>query len=159
MAPRDSRTFTRPLDYHALADLRYQIRRFLRIREVAAREAGVEPQQYLMLLQIKGLEGREATTVGVLAERLQIRHHAAVQLVDRLVRRGMVERRPHGHDRRAVTVWLRPAGEKLLRRLASYSVEELTVEGPQLVESLKRLIRQSTRGRGLPGTATRKATR
>src|SRR5262244_283969 len=157
MAPRDSRTFTRPLDYHALADLRYQIRRFLRIREVAAREAGVAPQQYLLLLQIKGLEGREVSTVGVLAERLQIRHHAAVQLVNRLVRRDMVERRRDGRDRREVMVNVRPAGERLLRRLASYSVDELTTEGPRLVSSLNRLVLQSTRGRGLSRNGSRKA--
>ncbi len=159
MITRASRTFTRRLDYHALADLRYQIRRFLRIREVAAQEAGVEPQQYLMLLQIKGLEGREVSTVGVLAERLQIRHHSAVQLVDRLVRRDMVERRRDGRDRREVVVYLRPAGEKLLRRLASYSVDELTTEGPQLVSSLNRLVRQSTRGRVLSRNGSRMATR
>ena len=64
----------RAADYRALADLRYQIRRFLRVREVAARTAGVEPQQYLVLLQIKGLEGHEVATMSVLAERLQIRH-------------------------------------------------------------------------------------
>ena len=135
------------LDYHALSDLRYQIRRFLRIREVAAREAGVEPQQYLLLLQIKGLDGRAPATIGAMAERLQIRHHAAVQLVNRLANRGLVERRREGRDRREVTVGLRPAGEKLLARLANYSVEELTVEGPQLVASLNRLVARSTRGR------------
>src|SRR5262249_23489681 len=128
MARHASRTFANRLDYRALADLRSQIRRFLRIREVAAREAGVEPQQYLLLLQIKGLEGREVSTVGVLAERLQIRHHAAVQLVNRLVRRDMVERRRDGRDRREVMVNVRPAGERLLRRLASDSVGEQTTE-------------------------------
>src|SRR5438067_10583737 len=91
----------RAVDYRALADLRYQLRRFLRVREVAARAAGVEPQQYLALLQIKGLEEREAPTMGGLAERLQLRHHSAVQLVDRVVRRGMVERRRDRRDRRA----------------------------------------------------------
>src|ERR671931_280692 len=97
-AARASRSLTTPLDYRALADLRYQIRRFLRVREVAARAAGVEPQQYLALLQIKGLEGHEVATMSVLAERLQIRHHAVVQLVDRLATAGMVERRRDGRD-------------------------------------------------------------
>src|SRR2546427_12544806 len=156
---RASRTATTQLDYRALADLRYQIRRFLRVREVAARAAGVEPQQYLVLLQIKGLEGHEAATLSVLAERLQIRHHAVVQLVDRLVRQGMVERRRHGRDRREVLVCLRPAGEKVLKRLASYSVAELTIEGPSLVASLNRLVIQSTRRRILSRNGTRKARR
>jgi DNA-binding MarR family transcriptional regulator len=159
MAPLLTRIPGARVDYHALADLRYQLRRFLRVREVAAREAGVEPQQYLVLLQIKGLEGRAAATMGVLAERLQLRHHSAVQLVDRLVRGGMVERRRDRRDRREVVVRLRPAGEHLLRRLARHSVAELTTEGPKLVASLNRLIMQSMRGRGLSRNGTRKAAR
>jgi DNA-binding MarR family transcriptional regulator len=139
--------------------LRYQLRRFLRVREIAARAAGVEPQQYLALLQIKGLEERRAPTMGVLAERLQLRHHSAVQLVNRLVRRGMVERRRDRRDRREVVVRLRPAGEKLLTRLAGHSVVELATEGPQLVASLKRLVMRSTGGRVLSRNGTRKATR
>src|SRR5881628_1615979 len=82
------------VDYHTLADFRYRLRRFLRARELAARTAGVAPQQYLVLLQIKGSYGREPPTIGVLAERLQKQHHGVVQLVDRLVERGMVARRP-----------------------------------------------------------------
>ena len=133
------------LDYAVLADLRYQIRRFLRVRETVARAAGVEPQQYLLLLQVKGLEGRQPATIGALAERLQLRHHSVVQLVNRLANRGMVERRRDGSDRREVIVALRPAGEKVLAQLARYSVDELITEGPQLVSSLKRLVMQSLR--------------
>jgi len=145
--PRALRTAATELDYQALADLRYLIRRFLRVREVTARAAGVEPQQYLVLLQIKGLEGREAATMSVLAERLQIRHHAVVQLVDRLASRDMVERRRDGRDRREVVVRLRPRGDQMLRRLAGYSLAELTTEGPSLVASLNRVVMQSRRGR------------
>ena len=149
----------RAADYRALADLRYQIRRFLRVREVAARTAGVEPQQYLVLLQIKGLEGHEVATMSVLAERLQIRHHAVVQLIDRLVRAGMVERRRDGRDRREVVVRLRPAGERVLKRLAGYSLAELTTEGPSLVASLDRLVMQSMRGRMPSRNGARKVPR
>src|SRR5262249_18047659 len=101
------------VDYRTLADLRYHIRRFLRVREAAARHAWLEPQQYVLLLQIKGLKGREATTIGRLAERLQLRHHSTVELVDRLVARGLVARQRDTADRRTVIVALRPAGEKV----------------------------------------------
>jgi DNA-binding MarR family transcriptional regulator len=109
------------VDYETLADLRYHIRRFLRIREEAARAAGIEPQQYLVLLQIKGLAQRRPATIGALTERLQIRHHATVQLVDRLAQRGMVRRRRAEVDRRGVVVQLTARGEVTLRKLALHS--------------------------------------
>jgi DNA-binding MarR family transcriptional regulator len=135
---------TRQIDYQTLADLRYQIRRFLRTRELAVRAAGLEPQQYLVLLQVKGLEGRGAATIGTLAERLQIRHHGVVQLVNRLARRGMVDRLREGCDRRAVVVTLRPEGQAVLRRLALESVAELEAEAPALVSSLTKLVQRSS---------------
>src|SRR5688572_3415285 len=142
------------VDYATLADLRYQLRRFLGRREEAARAAGVEPQQYALLLQLKGLEGRRSVTIGALAERLQIRHHSAVELVDRLVARRLVDRRRNGRDGRAVEVALRPAGQAVLRRLALYSTAELKSDGPALVSVLRRLIRQQ--GRTMNGTRSQR---
>src|SRR5437588_7061226 len=89
-------------DYRALAEFRYQIRRFLRFSEEAAYAAGLEPQQHQLLLAIKGLpEGRKAT-IGELAERLQLRHHSTVELIDRLVKRELVERHRDEEDQRRV---------------------------------------------------------
>lgn len=139
-----TRRRTPSVDYAALAELRYQIRQFLRKRETSARAAGVEPQQYLLLLQVKGLADRPAT-IGALAERLQINHHAVVQLINRLAERSMVERQRGGSDRRHVVIALRSRGETVLRRLALQSVAELKTEGPALVSSLKRLIGESRR--------------
>lgn len=129
-----------PIDYWTLAELRYQIRRFLRIRELAARAKGVEPQQYVLLLQVKGLEGRRPVTIGTLAERLQVAHHSAVELVDRLVRRGMLERRTMSPDRRAVVVQLTAKGSRLVRCIAGESLSELRAEGPALLAVLRRLL-------------------
>jgi len=157
--PETPHDATSGVDYPTLADLRYQIRRFLRTREIAARTAGIEPQHYLLLLQVKGLDGRVVPTIGALAERLQIQHHAVVQLVDRLVRRGMVRRRRAGRDRREVVVELRPAAEAVLQRLASYSVAELRREGPALVASLGRLVKRSARGIRSPGARPRRRER
>jgi DNA-binding MarR family transcriptional regulator len=131
----------RRTDYAALAEWRYQIRQLLGRREAAARAAGVEPQQYMLLLQVKGLEGRGPVTIGTLAERLHIRHHSAVELVDRLVERGMVTRRRHEGDRRQVVVRLRPAGDAVVRRLVLYSLAELRIEAPALLATLRRLVR------------------
>src|SRR5258705_10818299 len=110
----------RRVDYVALADLRHHIRRFLQVREEAARAAGIEPQQYMALLQIKALEARPPATINALAERLLVRHHTAVELVDRLVARGMVRRRRDGRDPRAVRGEMRRAGEAELRQVARY---------------------------------------
>jgi len=143
------------VNYGTLAELRYHIRRFLHLREVAARRVGVEPQHYLLLLQIKGLTGRQPPTIGVLADRLQLRHHSVGGLVDRLVARGMVVRRRDSPDRREVVVSLRPKGETVLRRLALYSLRELRTEGPALVSALNRLIGSRTRGRQTRSNANR----
>jgi DNA-binding MarR family transcriptional regulator len=116
----------------------------LRGRETDARAAGIAPQQYLLLLQIKGLEARGAATIGALAERLQIHHHSAVGLVDRLARHGLVRRRRGAGDRRRVVVDLQPAGERILRTLALSSLAELRNEGPALVDVLRRLIGSGT---------------
>ncbi|HSF04237.1 MAG TPA: MarR family transcriptional regulator [Methylomirabilota bacterium] len=145
------------VDYGTLAELRYHIRRFLRLREEAARAAGVEPQQYLLLLQVKGLERDRPVTIGALAERLQIRHHAAVQLVDRLVKRGMVRRQRVKLDRRGVVVEVVPRGEAVLRKLALYSLTELRTAGPALVSALTYLMsRNGPRRARLPRATIRR---
>jgi DNA-binding MarR family transcriptional regulator len=145
-----------PVDYGTLAELRYHIRRFLRMREEAARAAGIEPQQYLLLLQIKGLEQDRPATIGALAERLQIRHHAVVQLVDRLAQRGMVRRQRVALDRRGVIVQVTSRGETVLRRLATYSLVELRKAGPALAAALTRLMgRNGARRPRMPRTTGR----
>ena len=127
-----------PVDYWTLAELRYCIRQFLHVREVAARDAGIAPQQYLLLLQVKGLEDKGRATIGTLAERLQLRHHTTVELVDRLVARRLIARQRAGRE---VVITLRPAGEAILTKLAELSVRELQTEGPTLVRALTRLIK------------------
>lgn len=67
------------MDYRTLPELRYHVRRFLRAREIAARAEGVEPQHYLLLLQVKGLEGEQPVTIGTLAERLPLRNHSTIE--------------------------------------------------------------------------------
>src|SRR5216684_5513699 len=101
-------------EYQALAELRYLIRKFVREGDSAARAAGLEPQQYLLLLALRGLpEGKEAT-IRTLAERLQLRHHSVVGLIDRLEKRGLVRRVRGKEDRRKVLISLTARGEQIL---------------------------------------------
>jgi len=130
-------------EYHALAEFRHRIRRFLKFSEQAARAAGLAPRQHQLLLAVKGARAGEAPTVGVLAERLGVRHHSAVGLVDRLAARRLVRRRRDGRDRRQVHVELTPPGEELLRRLSLHHRTELRTEGPALVRALRAIIGSS----------------
>ena len=126
-----------PPDYQALAELRYQIRRFLHISEEAARAAGIEPQQHQLLLAIKGLPDGFSATIGEVAERLQIQHHSAVGLVDRLEARGLVRRRRDQADGRQVVLDLTPSAETLLADLSRVHRRELRTIAPALVEALR----------------------
>jgi DNA-binding MarR family transcriptional regulator len=127
-------------DYRALAALRHRIRLFLREGDAAARRAGVEPQQYLLLLAVRGLpEGAEAT-VQTLAERLLLKHNSTVELIDRLENRGYVHRSRSRNDRRCVQVELRPRGEKLVERVARQRLTELRAGGVALVNALDALL-------------------
>jgi len=111
--------------FEVLAEFRYQMRRFERFSELAARAAGITPQQYLLMLQLKGAPGREWSSVGELAERLQMQHHGAVALVARCEAQGLVQKRAGEADRRQVQVHLSDAGEQLLRQLADLHRAEL----------------------------------
>ena len=111
--------------FEQLSEFRYQMRRFLRFSERAARSHGVTPLQYLLLLHIKGYPGRDYAYVGELAERLQAHAHGVVTLVTRCELRGLVQRRPSERDRREVEVHLLPKGERLIIRLASLHRAEL----------------------------------
>jgi len=126
--------------YEALADLRYQIRRFLAFSEAAARAADVEPQQHQLLLVLKSLRPQERPTVGVVAERLQIQHNSAVELVKRSVLRGLVERRTGTEDRREASLRITRAGEGILRRLSLAHRTELRSAAPALLLALDALV-------------------
>ncbi len=130
-----------PADFEALAQLRYQIRRFLYFSEQAAQSVGVEPRQHQLMLALKGLPKSVRPRIGELAERLLIRHHSAVELVNRLSALGFVRRHRRHEDRREVLLSLTPSGEKVLRKLSLHHRDELRVQGPELIAALRRAIR------------------
>ena len=138
-----SATATQP-NFKAMAELRYQIRRFLRFSENAARQAGIEPQQHQLILAVRGLPDALKPTIGVLAERMQLQHHSTVELIDRLVERGFLFRLRSTDDKRQVLVKLTHNGEEFLKRLSLHHLQELQSAGPTFVKVLQSLIEEST---------------
>ena len=129
-----------PPDYESLAEARYQIRRFLHFSEQAARAAGLEPHQHQLLLALKGLPQQMRPRISELAERLQIQHHSAVELANRLSANGYIHRQHATGDRREVLPSLTPKGEKVLKELTLHHHAELRMQGPALIAALRHAI-------------------
>jgi DNA-binding MarR family transcriptional regulator len=127
-------------EYQMLAAFRYHLRRFLQFSEEAAQAAGLTPRQYQALLAIKGSGQQERLTIGELAEQLQIVHHAAVELVDRLSAQNLVERQYGVEDRRKVFVQLSRTGSTILDKLSAAHRAELRRLSPGLLPLLENLI-------------------
>jgi DNA-binding MarR family transcriptional regulator len=130
-------------DYHSLAEFRHLIRRFVRFSEQAARAAGLEPKQHQLLLALKGLPTDVRPRIAELAERLQIQHHSAVELVNRLESAGFVRRQRGAEDRREVLLHVTSHGERVLQQLSLEHREELRSQGPALLESLQHLLMEN----------------
>jgi DNA-binding MarR family transcriptional regulator len=122
-------------EFEALAEFRYQLRRFLRFSETAVQLEGITPLHYQLLLQIKGFPGRAWATIGELAERLQASHHGTVALVSRCESVGLVRREKDPQDKRQVRVHLTETGDQQITRLARLHRDEL--------KSLARLFRST----------------
>lgn len=127
-------------DYRALADFRHQLRRFVAFSEAAAKEVGLEPRQHQLLLALRALPEEEPATIVTLAERLVLRHHTVVELVDRLERGKLLVRRRDTADRRQVRLQITARGAELLRRLTEAHRLELRRSGPSLVSALERAL-------------------
>lgn len=132
-------------EYRALAELRHHIRHFVREGDSVARAVGLEPQQYLLLLAIRGLPEDAEATIRVLADRLALKHHSMVELIDRLETHGYVRRTRSRDDRRRVLVSLLPRGEKLLEQVARHRIEELRTTGTALVNAISALLENKPR--------------
>ena len=130
-------------EYQALAEMRYRIRKFLREGDTVASDTGLEPQQYLLLLMIRGIPSGQEATVRNLAERLVLKHHSVVELIDRMETHGYVRRSRSREDRRSVLVSLMPRGAKLLEQVAQHRVGELRASGAALASAIAALLKNS----------------
>jgi DNA-binding MarR family transcriptional regulator len=115
----------RESDYQDQADFRYAIRRFLRFSEVQARDKGITPQQHLLLLTVRGHPSYPGVSIGEIAERMQVRHHSASLLVERTVKKGLLNREVDASDRRRALVSLTSAGQSMLDHITRANRKEL----------------------------------
>jgi DNA-binding MarR family transcriptional regulator len=134
-----------PGEYLALAEFRRQIRSFLHFSETTAHEHGIEAQQHQLLLALRGLPVGVNPTIRELADRLFIRHHSAVELINRLEKSGAVARHTGTEDKREVWVRLTSTGRAILRKLALAHRAELERSGPELARALKSVLREGKR--------------
>ena len=142
-------------DYRGLAEFRYQIRKFVRFSEGAARRVGLEPQHHQLMLAVKGMPESRAARIADLAERLQLEHHSVVELANRLEKRGLIQKVRGEQDRREVRVKLTTRGDSLLGKLTRHTRAELRSAAPALVRALQRITRH-TASHDLPGSTSRR---
>jgi DNA-binding MarR family transcriptional regulator len=121
-------------EFQARSEFRHHLRRFLRFSETAAKQHGITPAQYQLLLHIKGHPERPWALIGELAERMLLEQHSMVGLVSRSEAAGLVKRRPGAQDRRQVQVHLTAAGERAAQAIAAMHEEELA----SLLSALRR---------------------
>ncbi|RUV85285.1 MarR family transcriptional regulator [Mesorhizobium sp. M1A.F.Ca.IN.020.32.1.1] len=136
--PKKPRPAISQADYQRLSEFRYLIRRFLEFSQLQANEAGLTPRQHQALLAIKGYPGGGPVAVGDLAERLRLRHHSAVELVNRLSEAGLVARDQDKADHRRVLLQLTPLADDRLAELSAAHLDELARIEPMLKRLLSR---------------------
>lgn len=127
-------------DYQAMAEFRFQIRKFLHFSEQAVQGAGLERGQYQLMLAIKGMPEDLRPRIRDIADRMHIQHHSAVELINRLESGGYVRRERTAEDKREVLLALTPKGERVLEELAVHHHEELRSAAPGLVAALRRVM-------------------
>lgn len=132
-------TEVRQADYFALASFRYALRSFLAFSQQRAKESGLTPQQHQSLLAIKGFSGEKGLSVTDLATYMLLKHHSAVELVDRLERADLVVRVPDKDDRRFIRLELTPKAEGKLVALSARHLIEIGRNAPHLIEVLGHL--------------------
>ena len=130
-----------PEDYNALGAFRYAMRKFLRFSKDFLADAGLTPEQYETLLAIKTRGGAKGLNIRDLSERLQVKHHTAISLVNKLVNRRLLSRQRGLKDRREVVIKLTPRGDATIARLADIHRREMRNRSSEMIEALRQLQR------------------
>jgi DNA-binding MarR family transcriptional regulator len=138
-------------DYQNQAAFRHALRQFLRFSEEQARIQGITPQQHIALLSVRGEKSYPRVTVGDVAEAMQMRHHSASLLVDRCVKRGLLDRQEDPDDRRRVMLSLTDDGQQVLDEITRANREEL---GTLDLDLFQNVIRKALDNAGAPPDAT-----
>ncbi|TMM27305.1 MAG: MarR family transcriptional regulator [Actinobacteria bacterium] len=108
-----------------VADFRAALRAFLRKSERNARQSGLTPQRYLLLLMIKGApDGREQSTVTELSDRLQLAQSTVTELVRRAEETGLVRREQSSADGRVAYLRLTEEGDRRLTKAFTTNEQE-----------------------------------
>jgi len=115
-----------------LAEFRHQLRSFLQFSERAAHRANLHPQQHQLLLQVAGAPQGAVASIAYAAWRLGLRHNSTVELVDRSVAQGLL-------DRTSLEITVK--GRRILKKLSQNHARELRELGPFLIRSLRRIER------------------
>ena len=126
-----------------LAEFRFELRRFLQFSENASLEAGLQPQQHQLLLQIAGAPDGTAVTIAYAASRLGLKHNSTVELVDRTEREELIARTSDKEDKRRALLHLTRKGRQVLHKLSGGHARELNEMAPRLVQALMRVRRHS----------------
>ena len=128
-------------EYQSMAAFQYCVRRYLQFSKKTVRNADLEPRQYQLLLSIKGLSPNLRPTIAELAHQLQIQHHSAIELINRLEKQSLVSRERGTNDRREVLIRLTCAGDHKIAKLVALHITELSsVAAPDFIKSLQELL-------------------
>jgi DNA-binding MarR family transcriptional regulator len=133
----------RPELLGTLAEFRYELRQFLHFSESAALEAGLQPQQHQLLLQVAGAPEGTPVTIAYAAARLGLKHNSAVELVDRSEREGLLTRMADVDDKRRAILHVTRKGHQVLERLSGDHAQELNEMAPRLIQALQQVRRHA----------------
>jgi len=140
MTKKQKTEWVRPAKLAELAELRYQLRRFLSFSEMVSEAAGISAQQYQLLQVIAAVPAGQECSISYIAARMVVRHNSAVELVDRAEKAGLVRRVADESDHRRSLVEITARSHELVGQLVAQHLTEIEVLGPELSRTLQRLL-------------------